>query len=151
MAICRCLYDEHLIPFILLAVVYQGVLRNTIEGNTRPRRPSLYGESLNKSNDKTFMHSRSSGIQRASNSSHIDHPDLQAPFLDDSDDAPLGKEDDEAEEDEARLREEEEALGIAEAIAAGKKPTSTKIRVTAPQSGPKRGKSLKKWFKKLDI
>jgi hypothetical protein len=59
-----------------------GGSRTSIDGG---RRPSLYGDYVsNKSNDKSSMHSCSSGFDSKTSS---DQPDLQAPFLDDPDDS----------------------------------------------------------------
>jgi hypothetical protein len=84
--------------------------------------------------------------------------DLQAPFLEESDSEDNGNIlvvltgsdpwDKEKEAEEARLRDEIEAADIAAAIKSGKKPVSSKLRVKdASASDPRRGKSLKKWFK----
>jgi hypothetical protein len=121
------------------------------------RRTSLYGygngDSFNKSKDMTSMHSRSSGIKDSTNksfdSSLSDRPksDIQAPFLDleDSDDEDPW--DEETEQEEARLKNEEEAVGIASAMAKGGKPRAAGKKALLAGKAPARGPSLKKWFK----
>jgi hypothetical protein len=54
--------------------------------------------------------------------------------------------DEETEEEQVRLKEETEAVGIAASIKSGKKPVSSKLRL---KEGLSRGKSLKKWFNEV--